>query len=201
VVFLIGLELIDLSGMQRIYRERPWEFWVAVITAAIVVFWSVEAGILLAVFLSLVAHTRHGYRPKNTILARTRDGKWQTYPVSNPVQSAPGLIIYRFNHSMYYANSTQLAEEVQSLVRSADPPLTWFCLDFTAVDDVDFTAAETLHTIQDLLIQHNIRLVFSAVSTDIQAELTRSGLTERMDQAAFYASIGNVVDAYTRSSV
>jgi high affinity sulfate transporter 1 len=201
VVFLIGLELIDLSGMQRIYRERPWEFWVAVITAAIVVFWSVEAGILLAVFLSLVAHTRHGYRPKNTILARTRDGKWQTYPVSNPVQSAPGLIIYRFNHSMYYANSTQLAEEVQSLVRSADPPLTWFCLDFTAVDDVDFTAAETLHTIQDLLIQHNIRLVFSAVSTDIQAELTRSGLTERMDQAAFYASIGDVVDAYTRSSV
>jgi SulP family sulfate permease len=34
VVFLIGLELVDLRGMQSILAERQWEFWVAVITAA-----------------------------------------------------------------------------------------------------------------------------------------------------------------------
>ena len=53
--------------MKRIYFERPWEFWVALITAAIVI-WSVEIGILMAIFLSLVAHTRHGYRPKNMVV-------------------------------------------------------------------------------------------------------------------------------------
>ena len=26
VVFLIGVELIDIRGMKRIYFERPWEF-------------------------------------------------------------------------------------------------------------------------------------------------------------------------------
>ena len=60
VVFLIGTELVDIRGMKRIYMERPWEFWVAIITAAVVVFVGVEQSILLAIVLSLVAHTRHG---------------------------------------------------------------------------------------------------------------------------------------------
>ena len=36
VVFLIGLDLIDVSGMRQIFLERPAEFWVALITASIV---------------------------------------------------------------------------------------------------------------------------------------------------------------------
>ncbi|MFA5111074.1 MAG: SulP family inorganic anion transporter, partial [Desulfobaccales bacterium] len=64
VVFLICVDLIDVKGMRRIYRERPWEFWVALITTVTVVLVGVQEGILLAMFLSLVSHTRHGYRPK-----------------------------------------------------------------------------------------------------------------------------------------
>ena len=64
VVFLICVHLIDVKGMRRIYRERPAEFWVALITAATVVLVGVKQGILLAMFLSLVSHTRHGYRPQ-----------------------------------------------------------------------------------------------------------------------------------------
>ncbi|HWU38363.1 MAG TPA: SulP family inorganic anion transporter, partial [Candidatus Acidoferrum sp.] len=47
VVFLIGVELVDIEGMRNIYRERPYEFWVALITASVVVFVGVEQSILL----------------------------------------------------------------------------------------------------------------------------------------------------------
>ncbi len=65
VVFLIGLELVDIEGMKKIYAERPWEFWVALITAAALILVGVEQSILLAIVLSLVVHTRHGYRVNN----------------------------------------------------------------------------------------------------------------------------------------
>jgi SulP family sulfate permease len=55
VVFLIGLELVDISGMKRILAQRPWEFWVALITALVVIFAGVEQSIVLAVVLSLPA--------------------------------------------------------------------------------------------------------------------------------------------------
>ena len=32
VVFLIGVELVDIKGMRTIYAQRPAEFWVALIT-------------------------------------------------------------------------------------------------------------------------------------------------------------------------
>jgi SulP family sulfate permease len=196
VVFLIGVELIDVKGMKRIYVERPWEFFVAVITTAIVVLWGVEQGILLAIFLSLIAHTRHGYRPKNLVVVMTDAGKWHALPVSHPGQVTPGLMIYRFSHSMYYANSQQLSEEVNSLVRGAEPPLKWFCIDCVAVDDIDFSAAETLHDIMEMLDERNIRLVFASVSDDVKNELDRSGLTECMDKEAYYDAIKDVVEAY-----
>ena len=53
VVFLIGVELVDIKGMAGVLKARPVEFWVALITAATVVFIGVEQGILLAIALSL----------------------------------------------------------------------------------------------------------------------------------------------------
>lgn len=196
VVFLIGVELIDIRGMKRIYFERPWEFWVALSTMVIVVVWNVQQGILLAIFLSLVAHTRHGYRPKNTVLGMDSSGKLHASPVSSPEQIKPGLLIYRFSHSMYYANTAQMSAEVEFLVKNAALPLKWFCIDFSAIDDVDFSAAETLRELQAMLQERNIRLVFAAASDDVKNELYRSGLIKQTDNDACYVSIGNVVDAY-----
>ncbi len=196
VVFLIGVELIDLKGMRKIYAERPWEFWVALITAVVVVFWGVEQGIILAVVLSLLAHTRHGYRPKNVVVVTTAEGHWRALPVSSPAQLAPGLLVYRFTHSMYYANAELLSEQVLELAKGAQPPLACFCIDAAAVDDVDFSAAETLHSVYGLLQEQGIRLVFAVVSDEVRTELDRSGLTKRIGEDAYYATVGDVVNAY-----
>ncbi len=195
VVFLIGVELVDIRGMRQILAERPWEFWVALVTALVVVFWGVEQSILMAVLLSLIAHTRHGYRPRNAVVTMTETGTWRALPVSQPGQVAPGLMIYRFNHSMYYANSAQLSREVQALVRVAGPDLKWFCIDCIA-DDIDFSAARTLCFLHSFLKAHNIRLVLSFVSDDVKKELDRSGVSLQMDKDAYAPFIGDVVAAY-----
>jgi sulfate permease, SulP family len=71
VVFLIGVELVDLAGLRRIYRVRRTEFGVAVLTAAAVVFLGVEQGILLAIAASVVDHLRHSYHPRSSVLAKS----------------------------------------------------------------------------------------------------------------------------------
>ena len=74
IVFLIGTGLIDIAGMRKVFAQRRSEFWVALITALTVVIVGVEQGILLAIALSLVDHTRHGYRPKNAVLVPGESG-------------------------------------------------------------------------------------------------------------------------------
>ena len=196
VVFLIGLDLVDVSGMRQIFRERPVEFGVALITAATVVLLGVEQGILLAMFLSLVSHTRHGYQPKNAVLVAAEPEGWKTEPVTTRGQLLPGLLVYRFNHSMYYANAEQMYEEVSRLAKEAKPPLVWFCIGAGAVDDIDYTAAATLRSLYTLLQEQGIRLIFSEVSDEVYAQLERSGITGLVGKDAFYASGAAVFSAY-----
>jgi len=203
IVFLICMDLIDVKGMRQIFRERPIEFGVALITAATVVLLGVEQGILLAMFLSLVSHTRHGYRPKNAVIVAAQPEGRKAEPVATRGQLLPGLLAYRFTHGMYYANAEQLSEEVTWLAKEAKPPLVWFCIDASAVDDIDYTAAATLRSLYAMLQEQGIRLIFYAVPGEVYAQLERSGITGLVGQDAFYATAGAVVSAYkatTRTS-
>jgi sulfate permease, SulP family len=197
VVFLVGVDLIDLRGLRRIYAQRRSEFWVALITMLMVVFVGVEQGILLAIVLSLIDHTRRGYRPKNVVLVPGESGVWQAQPVATRAQALPGLLIYRFTHSMYYANSEQLTQEISDLVNHAEPPLRWFCIDASAVDDVDFTAEEALRSAFGLLQEKGVRLVVSQVLDDVK-EISRYELMQLFGEDAFYETLQDVVEDYRR---
>jgi high affinity sulfate transporter 1 len=198
IVFLIGVDLIDLKGMRSIFQQRRSEFWVALITATMVVGVGVEQGILLAIALSLIDHTHHGYRPKNAVLVRRELG-WQTQPVATAVQAAPGLVVYRFTHSLYYANSQQLSDEISFLANTAEPPLRWLCLDVSAVDDIDYSATEVVRSIYARLKARGVRLVVTGVMEDVKAA-SRYHLTRLFGEDAFYDRPDDVLNAYREQS-
>jgi len=74
ILFLIGVDRIDVKGMRRVFALRRSEFWVAQITTGMVVVVGVKQGIVLAIVLSLIDHTRRGYRPRNLVLTPTSLG-------------------------------------------------------------------------------------------------------------------------------
>jgi SulP family sulfate permease len=199
VVFLIGVDLIDIRGMHSIYVQRRSEFWVALITTLMVVFVGVEQGILLAIALSLIDHTRRGYRPKNAVIVPNEDGSWHAQPVAAMKQAVPGLLIYRFTHSMYYANAQQLTEEITRLANQAEPPLRWLCIDGSAIDDVDYSAAEALRSIFGILKEKGIRLVVAQVMDDVKAE-NRYNLDQLFGEDAFFETLGDVMKAYQQQT-
>lgn len=199
IVFLVGIGLIDRKGMARIRRERPVEFWIAVVTAIIVVFVGVEEGILLAIVLSLLAHTRHGYRSRNVVVVQQED-HYKTVPLDHAQQILPGLVIYRFHHGMYYANSEQLAQEIREMATIGSVPVRWLCVDMAAVDDVDFTAAAVLREAIADLRKAGVRVVVATVGDEVLQELRVSGLLDALDPDAVYSDILSLREAYIASS-
>ncbi|WP_424832833.1 SulP family inorganic anion transporter [Ruegeria sp.] len=196
IVFLIGIKLIDIAALRQIFRQARSEFWIAIGTAAVVVIVGVEQGILFAMVLSLIDHTRRGYRPKNSVIVKNDSGGWHSKALTEPTQFAPGLVIYRFSHSLYYANTQRLSDEVTSLVQNAASPIRWFCLDASAVDDVDFTAGYTLRSLHEILSAQDIRLVFVFVEPDVKTELDRYGITALVTGQAYFDSGNDLLQAY-----
>ena len=200
VVFLIGVELIDFNGMRKLWIQRQSEFWVALITTVVVVFVGVQQGIVLAMVLSLMEHVRRSYRSKNVIIVSDKTDGWRFLPVNAPEQVRPGLLVYGFAHTMYYANAQQLYEQVLDLTSRAQPALAWFCIEASAVADVDFTAGSTLRDIYGILRKQGIRLVFCDVIAPVKAELDKYELTALFGKDAYYGSINAVISAYDKRS-
>ena len=196
VVFLIGIELVDAKGMRKIYAERRLEFWVALATALVVIFVGVEQGILLAIVLSILIHTYHGYKPRNAVVDIDEAGREHMFPVTSHLQAVPGLMFYRFNHSMYYANAELFSQQATELAETAQPPLAWFCLDMTAVDDVDFTAAATLREVHTLFKEKGIRLALAGIEVEVKRQLGLSGLTELIGNESIFDTLPDAEAAY-----
>ncbi len=196
IVFLVGVELINIKGMRSIYEQRRSEFWVALFTMLVVLFVGVKEGIIFAIILSLIDHTRRGYHPKNCVLGSTEPGGvLHPQSVSSNSQALPGLIIYRFTHSMYYANSQQLSEEILKLVNNAKPPLRWFCIDVSGIDDVDYSSAETVRSLFQILKEKDIRFIIAQASKDME-DSCHYKLRQLFGEDAFYETLSEVTDAY-----
>jgi high affinity sulfate transporter 1 len=176
VVLLIGLDLVHARQLRGFFAARRSEFWVAVVTAVAVVVQGVERAIVLAMLLSLVDHVRRGYRPHNSVILRGPDGHAEHVAVEEGGDYAPGLLVYRFGHSMYYANADVLAREVSELGESAAQPLRWLVIDLDAVDDVDFSAGATLLALRASLAEKGVSLKFLRPSPELLEQLRRYGL-------------------------
>ncbi len=196
VVFLIGLELIDYRGMLRILRLRKGEFLVAIITTLTVLFVGVEQGILLAILLSILEHVDHSYHPFNSLLARRQDGGTSPKPLASETQIEPGLAIYRFGASFYYANSSRFDEELMTLAEDAEPPLRWIAVDAEAMSDIDLQAADSLRTIAAELKTRKITLVMCEVAPDVRKLLDSYGLTSEPSPIPIFEDVIATVKAF-----
>ena len=200
IVFLVGVGLIDRKGMARIRQERRNEFWIAVTTAVIVVFIGVEQGILVAIVLSLLDHTRRGYRARNVAIVEATNGRFVPVHLDAAQQIRPGLVIYRFHHSMYYANSEQLGQELRQMAALGPVPVRCLCLDMTAVGDVDFTAAEVLRDAISDLGKTGIRMVMASTDGRVRRELGVSGILDALGPSAVFPDLPAVLADYVVSS-
>ena len=195
IVFLIAAGLIDVAGMRRILACRRLEFAIALLTTAAVVMLGVEEGIVLAVVVSVIDHLRHSYNPRNIVLVKSPAGHWQPAPVLPGARTEPGLVIYRFGTSLYYANASRLIDDVTALAAQGSP-LRWMVLDAVAIGDVDYTAAAVLTRVIEHLRERHIRFAVSSVLGPVREQLDRYGISAALGPGAYYDTPGEALEAF-----
>ena len=202
VVFLIGIELVDVKGLRTIYRMRRDEFVIAVITGLLVIVVGVEQAIVVAIVVSVIDHLRFSYAPKDAVLLPDGDRHYRSVPVADGGQLVPGLLVYRFTSGLYYANANRFNEEILGLVDGADAatPVRTVLLEASAVVDVDYSGGLTIKQVVGELHDRGARLAVVQVSEPVRAEFDRFGVTELIGADAYYDTVGDAVRAHGGSA-
>ena len=198
VVFVIGIELVDLGGMRAVMLLRIDEFFIAVVTAAVVVFVGVEQAIVLAIIISIINHLRFSYKPHDSVLVRNSDGRWHSVPVAPNMQAAPGAVVYRFSADLYYANANRLNDEVLSVVDDSSGPVHHLILDAASMFEVDHTGAETILQVLGELDDRNVRLLIAQATSALRAQLDGLGITDAIGTDAYFATVSEAIEHATQ---
>jgi SulP family sulfate permease len=197
IVFLIGIKLIDIRGLKDLFRTHRDEFYLAIFTAATVVFIGVREGILLAIALSLILHVRDSYRPHSSVLVRD-ENYWVPLPVHPGSMSGPEFIVYRFSRDIFYANASRFSEEILMLVESATSPVHWFILEARAITEIDYSAAQAIRTVVQTLAKQNITFVITGLAPEVKSQFDRDGLTELIGPDHFYNRLGDSLKVFRK---
>jgi MFS superfamily sulfate permease-like transporter len=200
IVFTIGLKLVDVKGMHELWRLQRNEFWIASATAATVVAFSVMHGIVVAVVLSLVDQVRHTYRPRTTVLVRDEGGQLRAVAPAPNRLAAPGILIYRFEANLFYANAGRFMEDILRLALGGNERVHTLVLDTSGIDDVDYTAAKMLLQLRSELARHRVAVEVVTSHHTVLEKLRRYGLGVAGSRREIYPTANDALAALNTSA-
>ncbi|GAB93842.1 SulP family inorganic anion transporter [Gordonia rhizosphera] len=197
IVFLVAVNLIDLHAYRRMWRIRKIEFGIAVFSAVVVVLFGVQTGILTAMVVSLLEMIRRQYRPERFVVGVSEHGRARHYQPARPgLQSLPGLILFRYDADLFYANAGRFADDVMDLIRAAPDPVRWLVLDCTAISDVDYSASSVLGDLISYVHSHHAHFILAGVDPELQSTLFTEGLLADLDPDHVFPTVGAAVRAF-----
>ena len=196
IVLLIGVKLIDIRGHRKIYKAKPREFAVAVVTAVTVVAVGVEQGILLAIVLSLLQHVRKNYLPKTGLIRHDPVEKWRIEKVSSNTFIEPGIVMYWFGAELFYANANHFSEEIRRIVNETTPKIHWLVVDTGTLSSIDYSAGLTIRELFQDLTALNVVLVLARINDDLKEDLDELGLTELFGKEKLFYTREASLDAF-----
>jgi len=200
VVIVASLSLADIPAMRRLWRQRKTEFGLAMAAFLGVALLGVLPGIAVAVILSILWVFRQAWDPYRTTLVDVPDVPGyhdiRMYPDGDQL---PGLVIYRFDGPLIFANANIFRDEIRHL-RHADPPPKWIIVAAEPITTLDTTAADMLEALDQELEAKGINLVFAEMKDVVRAEIRGYGMGWLADKEAFYPTVGTAVKAYRQAA-
>jgi MFS superfamily sulfate permease-like transporter len=195
IVFLIGVDLVDVLGLRRVWRERQGEGIIAVITAVVVCAVGVEQGIILAIVMSILWLIQRQYRPQSFVMQTS--GEKAVFENAKPgAETMPGLIVFRYDSELFYANANRFVDAVESVYSSAPHPVRWLVLDCSSVTDIDYSAAISVKGLIDYVHAHDAHFGIMGADPGLLTSMKTLGLMEDFTQDRIFNSFDDVVAAY-----
>ena len=196
VVIAASLSLANIPATVRLWRQRRSDFVVSITALLGVALLGVLPGIGIAVAFSIFDVFRHVWWPYHTTLGRVPGIRGYHDRQQHPdAQVPPGLVIFRFDAPLLFANARTFREHLRHFA-AADPPPTWIVIAAEPITDIDTTAADMLLALDEELNAKGISIVFAELKHPIRAKLERYELIGPLKPSHFYPTVHAAVDAY-----
>ena len=194
VVIVAALSLANVTALRKYARVRTSALVLSLAATLGVVALGVLPGIVVAIALAILMFFRRNWWPQGAVLGRTSDSEgWHRLDELSGAQELPGIVVYRWEAPLFFANSGSFRQQIRRVVRDRNPH--WIVLQCEAITDIDVTAAEMLEQLDAELNAAGIHVAFVELRTRLRDLVGRHGLYDTLDRDHFYPTIDAAIAA------
>ncbi|WP_048599887.1 SulP family inorganic anion transporter [Nereida ignava] len=174
-IIVAVLSLVDFSILRKTWGYARADFIAVAATIALTLIMGVEVGVASGVGISILLHLYKTSRPHVAEVGLVSGTQHFRNVKRHAVETNPNILTLRVDESLYFVNARFLEDLVHSRV-TAGCDIKDVVLMFSAVNEVDFSALESLEAINLRLIDMGVGLHLSEVKGPVMDRLKKSHL-------------------------
>jgi SulP family sulfate permease len=183
-IIVAVLSLVDLSILHKTWGYSKADFTAVAATIALTLLAGVETGVASGVAISVLLHLYKTSRPHVAEVGLVPGTQHFRNVLRHKVETAPHLLSLRVDESLYFVNARFLEDLIQARVTEGCG-ITDVVLMFSAVNEVDFSALESLEAINRRLRDMGLRLHLSEVKGPVMDRLKTSHFLDVLNGKVF----------------
>jgi high affinity sulfate transporter 1 len=195
VIVSAAIGLINPDAWRQLARVDPVELTLAAVTTGGVIILGVLNALVIAVGLSIVDVVRRSARPSDAVLGWVPSlGRYADVSLHSTAQTTPGVVVYRLDDRIFFANARYFTGRVHEAIRGAPQPVHWLVFDAEAVTHADSTGLEAFERLTAELGREDVHLAVARLRTYMRERFEILGLEQAIGPENFYPSVRTAVD-------
>ena len=196
VIVSAAIGLVEPHAWRALAAVDPVEVAIAGVTTGCVIVFGVLQALVVAVGLSVIDTVRRSARPHDAVLGWVeRLGRWADVSLHPSARTTPGVVVYRLDDRLFFANARYFKGRVREAIRGAPAHVSWLVFDAEAVMHADSTGLAALEQLTNDLRREEIGLVVARLRTRMEEQLEQAGLTKTIGREHFYPTVNAAVAA------
>ena len=194
VIITAAIGLIEPAVWRELSSTDRVELAIAAVTAVGVILTGVLEAIIFAVGLSMIDVVRRSARPHDAVLGWVDSlGRWADVARHDDAKVTPGVVVYRLDDRLFFANASYFKGRVQEALRGAPTATTALVLDAEAMTHIDSAGLQALEDLAGTLDDDGIALHLARAKHGIDDRIT-----ERVTGARSHGTVRGAVRAAVR---
>lgn len=183
-IIVAVLSLVDFSILKKTWAYSRTDFAAVVATILLTLGAGVEIGVASGVALSIALHLFKTSRPHVAEVGLVPGTQHFRNINRHDVETVPSVLTLRVDESLYFVNARFLEDLVQDRIAEGCE-IRNVILMFSAVNEVDFSALESLEAINERLTGLGVGLHLSEVKGPVMDRLRRAHFLGEMNGQVF----------------
>jgi high affinity sulfate transporter 1 len=194
VIVAAAIGLVEPDAWRDLIRVGRSQVVIAAVTLVGVVVFGVLQALIVAVGLSIVDVLMRSAKPHDAVLGYVpRLGRWANVSVHPRARVTPGVVVYRLDDRLLFANARYVSGRIREAVAGAPSETEFLVFDAEGFLGLDASGVEAFQQLLTALSSSGVTVVVARMKSHLDEQFAATGLTGRIGPGRFFPTVDEAV--------